>query len=320
MISNNKDWIDVLKGIGIILIVIGHIYKDILHDIIYLFHVPLFFFISGYLYRQPDNIYIYCIKKINNLLVPYICFLLIFTLILVIEAFFSHKPINIIYSYLTNALMGGKSLSGWLSVFWFITCLFITQVLFSILSVLNKKHLAYANIFSLILAYLNSYAVPDYYLFWSLNIVFYSLPIYYIGNLFSKIESKILINNIATISIFTLIPFYYINSELLITDMKSARYGLPIISIIFSTSIIIFLFSLSKKITKFKGYSKWLVYLGSSSMTIMYLHQPIQISLKHIIGMHSDINLTIITLILCSISHFFISKNRLLSRYLLGRT
>ena len=47
------NWIDQAKGIGILLVVIGHmnIPQD-LSKIIFSFHMPLFFFISGYLYNE----------------------------------------------------------------------------------------------------------------------------------------------------------------------------------------------------------------------------------------------------------------------------
>ena len=47
------EWIDIAKGIGIILVVIGHISQiKVLNDIIYSFHMPLFFIISWYLYKR----------------------------------------------------------------------------------------------------------------------------------------------------------------------------------------------------------------------------------------------------------------------------
>ena len=37
------EWIDIAKGIGILLVVLGHITKnEVLYEIIYSFHMPLF--------------------------------------------------------------------------------------------------------------------------------------------------------------------------------------------------------------------------------------------------------------------------------------
>lgn len=77
--------IDVAKAFAIVLVVIGHFYPAVvpcsyglLHDIIYMFHMPLFMFASGYIYisygRKPDSIKTYkafIIKKFKRLMIPY---------------------------------------------------------------------------------------------------------------------------------------------------------------------------------------------------------------------------------------------------------
>jgi len=86
------DWIDRVKGVAIFLVVLGHIiigsYGNhvmnmektspylIYFNMIYAFHMPLFFMISGYLYpRSLMNLfdcYAQIIKRINVLIVPYV--------------------------------------------------------------------------------------------------------------------------------------------------------------------------------------------------------------------------------------------------------
>ena len=90
-----QRYLDVAKGIGIILVVIGHCIPDastpegisnksfaVLFSVIYSFHMPLFFFISGYLskilYTTADRISSLK-KKFERLMIPYffvgICYL-----------------------------------------------------------------------------------------------------------------------------------------------------------------------------------------------------------------------------------------------------
>lgn len=55
--SKHLPWIDACKGIGILLVVLGHVTDSggLLNRSIYLFHMPLFFFLSGYLHTvQAD--------------------------------------------------------------------------------------------------------------------------------------------------------------------------------------------------------------------------------------------------------------------------
>ena len=79
-------WLDFSRFIGIFLVVFCHSLPTIagwdeywpagtLWDYIYLFHMPLFFFVSGYLYRQgkQDGL-----KRVwLHLIVPYILYLLL---------------------------------------------------------------------------------------------------------------------------------------------------------------------------------------------------------------------------------------------------
>ncbi|MCD4694754.1 MAG: acyltransferase family protein, partial [Bacteroidales bacterium] len=47
------EWIDIAKGIGILLVVYGHCQPPpLIEKFVYAFHMPLFFFISGFLFRH----------------------------------------------------------------------------------------------------------------------------------------------------------------------------------------------------------------------------------------------------------------------------
>ena len=72
-------WIDYAKAIGILLVVMGHSYyshPSIVY-IIFLFHMPLFFFISGYLYNVNKSYRELIHNNIKTLLVPFLLFNLI---------------------------------------------------------------------------------------------------------------------------------------------------------------------------------------------------------------------------------------------------
>ena len=75
MVNERNNKIDIIKGYAIALVVFGHaialllqkeiftgIFWTIIYDVIYTFHMPLFFCISGYLYSMND-----C-KKLNTIL------------------------------------------------------------------------------------------------------------------------------------------------------------------------------------------------------------------------------------------------------------
>lgn len=63
-------WLDIAKGIGIILVVIGHcVFPN--HLLIDSFHMPLFFVLAGLTFKiKPASIFI--LSKINRIGVPFI--------------------------------------------------------------------------------------------------------------------------------------------------------------------------------------------------------------------------------------------------------
>lgn len=73
--EKRNTYLDVIKGIGIFLVVLAHVSES--HSItrvIYSFHMPLFFIISGYVYgkyNKVENCRLFVQKKISSLLVPY---------------------------------------------------------------------------------------------------------------------------------------------------------------------------------------------------------------------------------------------------------
>ncbi|WP_261379745.1 acyltransferase family protein [Bacillus licheniformis] len=70
------EWIDVSKGVGIILVVLGHTpTPDWLKTFIFAFHMPLFFFLSGLVYHDGNMTFTsFLLKKIKTLLLPYFIF------------------------------------------------------------------------------------------------------------------------------------------------------------------------------------------------------------------------------------------------------
>lgn len=77
--SQRLHYIDIIKGIGIFLVVLGHVYRDnVVQNWLYSFHMPLFFMVSGWLfnYEKIKSVSFLEItkKKIRALMVPYVVF------------------------------------------------------------------------------------------------------------------------------------------------------------------------------------------------------------------------------------------------------
>ena len=71
-----KVSIDIAKGLGICLVVLGHLSDYFganmprVYSFIYLFHVPLFFFLSGLFYKEYDSFSVILKKEVFPFISP----------------------------------------------------------------------------------------------------------------------------------------------------------------------------------------------------------------------------------------------------------
>lgn len=65
------DWIDWMKALGIYLVVLGH-FNTVGNQFVYVFHVPLFFVISGFLCKRECDGRLFWQKLWYNLAVPFL--------------------------------------------------------------------------------------------------------------------------------------------------------------------------------------------------------------------------------------------------------
>ena len=63
---------DIAKGIAILCVILGHLGIKEISRVVFVFHMPLFFLISGYFLSQKDTFECFKIKKFKQLIIPYI--------------------------------------------------------------------------------------------------------------------------------------------------------------------------------------------------------------------------------------------------------
>ncbi len=133
--GNRRTYIDVLKGIGIFLVVFGHItHIRFLREYIWDFHMPLFFWISGMLFNENKypSFKEFFRSRIKSIYIPYVLFFLItFLYWMFLERKFrggeysiTHQFLGLIYgTYEGNHLNFNGAL-------WFLPCLFSVEIMF----------------------------------------------------------------------------------------------------------------------------------------------------------------------------------------------
>lgn len=75
------EYIDFFRGVGITLMVMGHMafgglqgFGDLVEKYIHSFHMPMFFIISGYFYQKKANWISFVKGKMRTIMLPYIAF------------------------------------------------------------------------------------------------------------------------------------------------------------------------------------------------------------------------------------------------------
>ena len=136
MLKERIQWVDIAKGFFILFIVIGHVFSDgVLRRYVFSFHVPAFFFMSGYCFNACKNKKDFVIGKIRTIVVPYIAFSLISILLFVLVASILPKLNEIMQcGILANikCMLYGSSkpaIMKYNQPLWFLPCLFCVSII-----------------------------------------------------------------------------------------------------------------------------------------------------------------------------------------------
>lgn len=163
--ENKKErltYLDVAKGIGILLVVIGHVYafnRQIVDRFfviwLYSFHMPLFFIISGMLiaYKDEKDIWKFVKKRIKGILIPYVFFSIFSIIVFAIVNDFSRE----VFVQNVKATICGVGID----TLWFLPALFFGEVIFFVLRNLLKNKYVIC-IISAIIYTLGNFMMKDY--------------------------------------------------------------------------------------------------------------------------------------------------------------
>lgn len=213
------EWVDNAKALVIFLVVFAHneCQRQFYYILIYSFHMPLFFFISGYLLKEKylaDEVRFFLWRAYRTLIIPYVSFW-IMSFIYRISTGVLHNqlhPNNKVYyiDHIYGLIFGTfPKLAQTNGPLWFLTCLFCTMILFYWLSKIQNKGLLLA-----LLALLGSIGpmIHNYVgwrLPWNLELSFVAVVFYSSGYIVSKFvtleETKNTAKRLFTAAIFIIL-------------------------------------------------------------------------------------------------------------------
>lgn len=290
--KNRINWIDVGKGIGILLVVLGHSLRDsmmssstvcnAIYTMVYAIHMPFLMYLSGYMFAVKSDSYLqkgikkYGLLKANKLMKPYLVYaVIVYTGIRIV---FQNETLgNILtlsgyqkenFSQFVLGLLSGENAYSF--HLWYIYCLAVLSILgFVIWKITDtngmrmyREKIACVLIIVVVLyTILVSRKINAPRIISATTSMF---PWYFMGCLrftdrFSKKTN--LCSGIVSISVIVLYSF-----QLLPISVSVYR----VIKYVLVTGAIFGMVVLSKSFSN----SKILSYLGSNSMIIYLFHQP----------------------------------------------
>jgi fucose 4-O-acetylase-like acetyltransferase len=330
LITLREKWIDLSKGILIILVIVGHFYQEshwtFTHYVnyVYLFHMPAFFILSGYLYKPIEPLKQSIMKIAKRLIIPYASYLLIISLVRYLYLFNSNNlTINFVTKDIIRNLYGGQHLPFEGGILWFLSCLFFVEVFWTIINVATKSDK------TKILIVLSLYLLAHVQVFLSqiihipltlpfeievsfLCLSYYSFGFYAKDYIFNK--------KVFSFALLFSIAFLYLRLS------NTIHYGLEIATHHYTNIILDFIVPIALSLVLFNicHYAKFLqtkvlLKLGTVTLPIMCLH----ILSNSLLQNFFHYGLIIFTLtgivIPFAITILFLEKNKNLSKYFLGK-
>lgn len=306
---------DILKGLGIILVVMGHYYLPFPWFNPYSFHMPLFFFISGYFYnaRYENDVLLLARKRATSLLLPYFWYSVILGICaLTIHwknhaiLFYSDSSPFTLYNFFVMPFISSHHNALFLTG-WFLTQLFIVNIFFvvfyKLLKLITKNMYIHLVVF-LFMAYLGTYLgsigfngfAPGYKLIISRTL--FATAFFFIGFFCNWLlnEKKLNIYKTHYLALMFAVQIY------ILTNIRDTHFymvwsdflGHTITPMIVSVNGIYLYLFIAHALSKVLTEKDILVKLGRNSLHILSLHLTIFFLLNVIWIKYKGLDITVL--------------------------
>lgn len=291
--SKRIEYIDIAKGIGILLVVMGHndfgLVSPFFYKFIYAFHMPLFFFVSGMFFNSELPFLSLLRRRYETVLKPYIVIIL---LIYFMTLSFTKVNFDMATARVIKALYANGHYIDWVQL-WFLPHLFALNIFaFTYYKVIKSIRLTWIS--WVLLVAIQIVGVVTISAFWPFTLsifgrdfILYGLPLsidlilvsgffFILGCEVNKIVPDGIFAHPLTLigSIAGLLTMVWFLPQTIDFNTRSFQ-SLPI-NTLEALLGITFILAISKQIERNPLISATLRYVGQASLIILIFHVPIQ--------------------------------------------
>jgi polysaccharide biosynthesis protein PslL len=292
-LAKRIDYIDIAKGTGIVLVVMGHndfaLISPFAHKLIYSFHMPMFFFMSGMFFKPDTPFWIFLWNRYKRVLKPFLSILL---LIYFASLSFSKVSLVMATRRMIKAMYANGHYLDWVQL-WFLPHVFAVSLFaflfFRVIKQLRLHQLRWVILFGIYIV-----GVSTMKLFWPFEFRLLGKEFLLYGLPFSM--------DLVLVSGFFFVSGYELNrrqvdplfqrcwmlvlSGIALTflvwyfpqriDLNTRQFDSLIINSLEAFLGILFMLALSKQFEQMAWLSALFKYIGQSSLIILIFQVPIQ--------------------------------------------
>ena len=323
--------INIMRGMAVLCVVIGHSFNPtetptilgFIKSFVYCFHMPAFFFISGFLEgekrRSISEKKQAIVKKAKRLMVPYFFLTVVTAVLKLLFGAFARNPLN--YSTLAvDVLIGRNNPNGGL---WFLYALFVISIFGILFDTINRTTLT-GTMF--VLYMLNSvvFKQSGYVVGFFLSYAW----IYFMGgavrkHLYEKMKNSELLMSVKGIVIIAVVSVGY----MMLAFVRIYKSQSWILATAVTVIGVFLLFVIAVQIEHYHCGEKLWMLLGDYGMDIYmigyYVQQAIFVICGKILGLdyliYAWLMLTFGLIAPIILSKYIVRNNRILSTLILGR-
>ena len=268
-------WIDVARGIGILGVVFGHAVGNVFHSALYAFHIPLFFLLSGFVYRASGTVEGYALHRARQLLVPYLLWLSLIS----IPGFMLAARAHRLPRQLEYWAFGGIALGGQTGPLWFATVLLVALVVYDALRKRAPEWVVPVVVLAYVLAMLRQTLLHGRYFFWDADVALYALPYLHLGAVARERgwsdRKPWLVGLTASFVGYAALTAFGI--ETANVDLKQSDFGVPGLNLALALAGAAACVLLAQNAGPL---TKALAYVGRASLLVMFLHFTVLVALS----------------------------------------
>lgn len=182
------EYIDIFRAFGIILMVMGHIeFGKSFDHFIHAFHMPMFFFVSGFLYKNKNTSFLTLLcRKAKSLLIPYFVFGFLH--------FFYYSIVNGFYFDRIEAILlfpnyGKVPIC---EAIWFLMALFFADIIYFWVSKIENERIVWIVVIAISLTSQIIFTRFDIKLPFALNAAMVGIGLMHAGRAIRKYEQMII--------------------------------------------------------------------------------------------------------------------------------